>query len=74
MPADVVGISKITDKSSFLCKSSLVKDDENIWARTDGSEWDFDNWYGPEPNNAGGRYRFIEIDFSLNCSIFKCFL
>ena len=57
MPADVVGISEITDKSSFLCKSSLVKDDENIWAWTDGSEWDFDNWYGPEPNNAGGRYR-----------------
>ena len=34
-----------------------VKDDENIWTWTDGSEWDFDNWYGPEPNNAGGRYR-----------------
>ena len=57
MPADVVCISKISEKSSFLCKSSLVKDDENVWAWSDGSEWDFWNWYRNEPNNSGGRDR-----------------
>jgi len=39
-----------------------VKDDENIWTWTDGSEWDFDNWYGPEPNNAGGNENFVMMN------------
>merc|ERR1719228_3127178 len=39
-----------------------VKDDENIWTWTDGSEWDFDNWYGREPNNAGGNENFVMMN------------
>merc|ERR1712227_82882 len=39
-----------------------VNDDENIWTWTDGSEWDFDNWYGPEPNNAGGNENFVMMN------------
>jgi len=40
-----------------------VEDGEDIWAWTDGSQWDFDSWHKNEPNDKNGGEDFLAMNW-----------
>uniref|UniRef100_A0A8C6UTC4 C-type lectin domain-containing protein n=1 Tax=Neogobius melanostomus TaxID=47308 RepID=A0A8C6UTC4_9GOBI len=52
-------INGLIDGHAWLGGHDAVQ--EGKWMWTDGSSWDYTNWWGPEPNNLGGNEHSLMI-------------
>ncbi|XP_013886509.1 galactose-specific lectin nattectin-like [Austrofundulus limnaeus] len=48
-------------RNTWVGGTDAVKD--GVWFWSDGSKYDYNNWYRGEPNNAGGPENCMEINF-----------
>uniref|UniRef100_A0A8C6SS91 C-type lectin domain-containing protein n=1 Tax=Neogobius melanostomus TaxID=47308 RepID=A0A8C6SS91_9GOBI len=55
-----VFISGLIDGPAWLGGHDMVQD--GVWMWTDGSPWDYTNWWHGEPNNYGGIEDGLEIN------------
>merc|ERR1711973_784451 len=56
-------LNTLSNGSTVWLGGYRVEDGQDLWAWTDGSQWDFDNWNKNEPNDSGRNEDYVAMNW-----------